>query len=109
VRSAFSHELFAHANEHRTVFRAMVGKRSGAVVEQMLHKMLVDLVRDEVKQMILAGVATAASAEAIAQFIGGGLFGLLSWWGNGKMRMPVDEVDAAFRRLAIPSLKAAVR
>jgi hypothetical protein len=29
--------------------------------------------------------------------------------GNGKMRMPVDEVDAAFQRLAIPSLKAAIR
>src|SRR5262245_63624677 len=27
---AFSHELFVHANEHRLVFRAMVGKRSGA-------------------------------------------------------------------------------
>jgi hypothetical protein len=45
--------------------------------------------------------------EAIAQFIGGGLFGLLIWWGNGKLRMPVDDVDATFRRLAIPSLKVA--
>jgi AcrR family transcriptional regulator len=103
----FSHELFAHANEHRTVFRAMVGKRSGAVVQQMMHKMLVDLVRDEVKQMMPAGVPTTA-AEAVAQFIGGGFFGLLYWWVTGRMRMPVDEVDAAFRRLAVPSLKAAV-
>ena len=43
---AFSHELFVHANEHRTVFRAMIGKRSGAVIQQLLQKMLVDLVRD---------------------------------------------------------------
>jgi hypothetical protein len=86
---------------------AMVGKRSGAVVQQMMHKMLVDLVRDEVKQMMPAGVPTTA-AEAVAQFIGGGFFGLLYWWVTGRMRMPVDEVDAAFRRLAVPSLKAAV-
>jgi AcrR family transcriptional regulator len=46
---AFSRELFTHADEHRTVFRAMVGKRSGAVVQQLLQKMLVDLVREEVK------------------------------------------------------------
>jgi len=39
---AFSRELFTHANEHRTIFRAMVGKRSGAVVQQLLQKMLVD-------------------------------------------------------------------
>src|SRR5262249_54060176 len=32
---AFSRELFAHANDHRTVFRAMVGKRSGAVIQQL--------------------------------------------------------------------------
>jgi hypothetical protein len=33
----------------------------------------------------------------------------LIWWGNGKMRMPVEDVDAVFRRLAIPAVKAAVR
>ncbi len=103
---AFSGELFTHANEHRAVFRAMVGKRSGAVVQQLLHKMLVDLVRDEVRQLEPPG-ANGMPVEAIAQFIGGGLFGLLIWWGNGKMRMPVEQVDAAFRRLAIPSLKSA--
>jgi AcrR family transcriptional regulator len=105
---AFSHELFVHADEHRTVFRAMVGKRSGAVVQQLLHKMLVDLVRDEVKPLLLPACdAAAMPAEAMAQFIGGGLFGLLMWWGNGKLRMPVDEVDSMFRRLAIPALRAA--
>jgi AcrR family transcriptional regulator len=106
---AFSRELFVHANEHRTVFRAMVGKRSGAVIQQLLHKMLVDLVREEVKLMLPARQATETPAEAMAQFIGGGLFGLLIWWGNGKMRMPVEDVDALFRRLAIPAVKAAVR
>ena len=104
---AFSHELFVHANDHRAVFRAMVGKRSGAVVQQLLHKMLVDLVRDEVKQLVSARGDDGTPVEAIAQFIGGGLLGLLIWWGNGKMRMAIDEVDSTFRRLAIPSLKAA--
>jgi AcrR family transcriptional regulator len=105
---AFSPELFTHANEHRTVFRAMVGKRSGAVVQQLLQKMLVDLVRDEVKTT-WAGVENDTPVEAVSQFIGGGLFGLLLWWGNGRMRIPVEDVDSMFRRLAIPSLKAAAR
>jgi AcrR family transcriptional regulator len=104
---AFSHELFTHANEPRAVFRAMVGKRSGAVVQQLLQKMLVDLVRDEVKELVPVAHANAIPIEAIAQFVGGGLFGLLMWWGNGKMRMPVEEIDAAFKRLAIPSFKVA--
>ena len=106
---AFSHELFVHANEHRTVFRAMVGKRSGAVIQQLLQKMLVDLVRDEVKQIVPSTDRSPMPVEAMAQFIGSGLFGLLMWWGNGKMRMPVEEINALFRRLAIPSVKAATR
>ena len=106
---AFSHDLFVHANEHRSVFRAMVGKRSGAVIQQLLHKMLVDLVRDDVKAIASRSAAAAMPTEAMVQFVAGGLFGLLMWWGNWKMRMPVDEVNTLFRRLAIPAVKAALR
>jgi AcrR family transcriptional regulator len=83
---AFSRELFIHANE-------------------LLQKMLVDLVRDEVKAR-WAGIENDTPVEAVSQFIGGGLFGLLIWWGNGKMRMAVEDVDSTFRRLAIPSVKS---
>lgn len=74
-------------------------------MQQLLHKMLVDLVRDEASIVRPRGTG-AVDTEAIAQFIGGGLFGLLMWWGNGRMRMPADEVDALFRRLAIPASAA---
>jgi hypothetical protein len=47
--------------------------------------------------------------EALVQFISGGLFGLVMWWRGGKTRISVEELDAAFRRLAIPALKAAAR
>jgi AcrR family transcriptional regulator len=105
----FSHELFVHANEHRSVFQAMVGKRSGAVIQQLLHKMLVDLAREEVKALAARSDTSSMPTEAVVQFVAGGLFGLLMWWGNGKMRMPVEDVNALFRRLAIPAVKAALR
>ena len=41
------------------------------------------------------------------QFIAGALFGVLTWWLDARTRLPVAEVDALFRRLAIPALKAA--
>ena len=34
---------------------------------------------------------------------------MLMWWGNRKMRRPVEEVNTLFRRLAIPAVKAALR
>jgi AcrR family transcriptional regulator len=104
----FSEEVFAHTNEYRDVFRAMAGKRSGAVVQRLLHKLLVDLIRADVKGAVTRK-DSAVTAEALVHFIAGALFGLLMWWMDGKMRLSVAEVNALFRTLAIPALKAAAR
>jgi len=102
----FSYEMFAHANDHRDVFLAMAGKRSQAIVQQLLYRILLDLVRDDVKATVSRVRASSVPVEALAQFITGALFGLLMWWLNGKMRLSVEEVNTLFRQLAIPVLKA---
>lgn len=104
---AFSHELFAHVNDHRDLFRAMAGKRSGAVIQSVVHKLLLDLVRDDVKALSRVQ-ANAVPAEALAQFIAGGMFGLILWWMGARTRPSVDELNGMFRRLALPPLKAAL-
>jgi AcrR family transcriptional regulator len=105
----FSYEMFAHANEHRDVFLAMAGKRSQAIVQQLLYRILLDLVRDDVKGTVSRVRANSVPVEALAQFITGALFGLLMWWLNGKMRLSVEEVNTLFRQLAIPVLKVETR
>jgi AcrR family transcriptional regulator len=104
---AFSEEVFAHTNEYRDVYRAMVGRRSGAAVERLLHRLLVELVREDVRSTIPPTEAGGVPPEALAQFIAGALFGLLMWWLDGKMRLSVAAVNALFRKLAIPALQAA--
>jgi AcrR family transcriptional regulator len=106
---AFSRELFAHTNEHRDVFEAMVGDRSVAILRQVFHRMLVQLMKDEVKALRPRTASGARSAEPVAQFAAGALFGLLMWWLEGRSRPGVDEVNALFRRLAIPALTASLR
>jgi AcrR family transcriptional regulator len=105
----FSEEVFAHTNEYRDVFRVMAGKRSGAAVQRLLHKLLVDLIRDDVKGAVARRDNRAVPPEALVQFIAGALFGLLMWWMDGKTRLSIAEVNALFRTLAIPALKAAAR
>jgi AcrR family transcriptional regulator len=105
---AFSREMFVHAGEHREMFRSMMGKRSGAVVQRLLHRVLVDLVREDLKAMAPGGAA-AIHTEAVVQFVAGGLFGLLMWWADGKVRPSAEEMNAHFRRMAIPATKAALR
>ena len=106
---AFSHEMFAHIAEYRKVFRAMVGKRSGALVQQLLQKIVVDLVRDDLKAMVGRRDDRSAPAEAVVQFVTGGFFGLAMLWATGKLPVSVEEVNALFRRLATPGVKAALR
>jgi AcrR family transcriptional regulator len=106
---AFSHEMFAHVAEYRKVFRAMVGKRSGALVQQLLQKIVVDLVRDDLKAMVGRRDDRSAPAEAVVQFVTGGFFGLAMLWATGKLPVSVEEVNALFRRLAMPGVKAALR
>ena len=106
---AFSRELLAHAHENRDVFPAMVGKRGGAVIQHVLRKLLVQLVREEVKSTVPKEGAGTVPPEAIVQFLANGLFGLLVWWLNGRMRLSVEEVNGIFRQLAIPAIRAAVR
>jgi AcrR family transcriptional regulator len=104
---AFSHHFFEHTDEYREVFRAMVGKRSGALVERMLHKLVVDLVREDVREALPRTEYASVPPEALVQFIAGALFGVLTWWLEAKTRLSVTEVDALFKRLAVPALKAA--
>jgi len=103
---SFSHDMFAHIAEYRKVFRAMLGKPSGALVQQLLQKIVVDLVRDDIKALAKRREHRSAPAEAVVQFVTGGLFGLAMLWATGKLALSVEEVNALFRRLTIPGLKA---
>jgi AcrR family transcriptional regulator len=103
----FSQEVFEHTNEYREAFRAMVGHRSGAVVQRLLQKLLVELIREDVKRTVVRAESPPVQTEALVHFIAGALVGVLMWWLDGRMRLSVDEVNAYFRRLALPALKAA--
>jgi hypothetical protein len=87
----------------------MVGKRGGAVLQHVLRRLLVDLVREDVQGISIEGGTGVVPPEAVVQFLANGLLGLLVWWLNERMRLSVEEVDGIFRRLAVPAVKAAMR
>ena len=103
----FSREVFAHTNEYRDVFRAMVGKRSGAVVERLLHKLLIELLRKDVTVAVGGARSREVQAEALVQFLAGALFGLLMWWLDGRGKLSEAEIESLFRKMALPAFTAA--
>jgi hypothetical protein len=105
---AFSLDMFVHADEYREVFHAMTAQ-SGVVVQRLLHKLLLELVRDDVEAATDRGATNALTVDAVAQFIAGGLVGLLIWWLNTRPRLSAAEVNELFRSLAMPTLAAVVK
>ena len=102
---AFAHDLFAHAEQHRDVFAAMLGKRSGTVFQHHLHRMLADLVREGLDSSISRKKCDVMQVEAVVQFVAGGLLGLLVSWQDKLARLSVDDMDALFRRMAITAVE----
>jgi AcrR family transcriptional regulator len=101
----FADELFAHAEGHRGVFRALLGKKGAAIVQRHFQRMQLDLVREEVRAHAPAS-ARPHEVEALSQQIASGLFGLLVWWMEGRSRMTGPEASDLFRRTARGALRA---
>jgi AcrR family transcriptional regulator len=103
---AFAHELFAHAEQHRDVFAAMLGKRSGTVFQHHLHRMLADLVREDLDSLVSRRKREVVQVEAMVQFVAGGLLGLLLSWQDKLGRLSVDDMDTLFRQMALPAVES---
>ena len=93
---AFSHEIFAHIGEYRKVFQMMVGKRSGTLVQQLLQKIVVDLVREDIKTLVRRRENRWEPTEAVVQYVTGGFSACRCCGLPENLPVPVDEVNALF-------------
>lgn len=100
---AFVGGLIAHVQEQQQVFRAMLTRRSGHVVQERFRDMLVELVADEWPASQRRGWQTQATIHALA----GALFQLLVWWLGARRPHSAAEVEAQFHAISRPVLKAA--
>ena len=105
---AFTRELFAHAEQHRDVFAAMVGRRSGTVFQQHLHRMLAELVREDVATLNPRRKRDDMQVEAVVQFVAGALIGLLVTWLDRMTGLSIEDLDTLFHRMALPAVRAVI-
>ncbi|MHB8875490.1 MAG: TetR/AcrR family transcriptional regulator [Myxococcaceae bacterium] len=98
----FARGLIEHAHEHRRLFRAIVGKRSGQVVQQRFRQLLVDLVHEELAALAPAG----PRLDGTVHYVAGALFELLMWWLDARNPLPPADLEQLFHRLTTPVLAA---
>jgi AcrR family transcriptional regulator len=104
----FSLPLLQHARDHQDVRRA----QAGGPGEQIALEVLGEVVREHVRAA-LAGTAAGCDGdtppEAAAAFLAGAWLALHAWWLDAGARLPPQEVDAMFRRLAVQGVRDPAR
>lgn len=95
----FALGLITHAHEQRKLFRGLIGRRSGYVVQQRFRDMVIRLVSAE-----LPPSAGRLPRQAVARWLAAGFVELLSWWVEQRSPLPPAELAARFNELAQPVL-----
>jgi len=103
----FTRALLEHVDEHRRIWRALVGKRGGLAVKQRFRQSLLEVVREDVAA--LAGKQRAEVVDGIVHYVAGAFMELVFWWLDARTALAPADVDAIFHRLTAPALAAIAR
>ncbi|WP_205315712.1 TetR/AcrR family transcriptional regulator [Nonomuraea lactucae] len=103
---SFSLPLFEHAQEHRRLVRALLGRRGGPTVLARGERLLAAIVRDELLAALPPGRVPPASLDLVATCVVGAVMALLRKWADGELTATPAEMDAAFRAVVTPGVSA---
>ena len=96
----FVRGLIEHVHEQRKLFRALIGRRSGHVVQARFREMVLQLAEDDLSRL----VAARWQRDATAHYIAGALVELLAWWVEGRCVRSADQIEHLFHQLTAPAI-----
>lgn len=91
---AFAWPLVVHALEFRPLFRALIGKQSGRIMQRRFRALVFELVGEELAERDLG----ALPREATVRFVASGVVELLSWMLESR-RAGAEAVDREIQAL----------
>lgn len=99
----FARALLEHAHENLRLFRALIGKRSGQLVQRRFRELVLELVAEDLADLAPAGPVL----DGTVHYVGGAFLELLTWWLDSRSPLPPADVEALFQRLTTPVLASA--
>ena len=107
VPLAFSLTFFRHVDSHRKLYRAVVGRESGFIVDRQMRRILVDLVRDEITASGQAKLSQPL-ADMVSQYVVGALMSMVTWWLDFNVKLSPEEIDETFRQMTLPAIASQI-
>ena len=107
----FSLAMFEHANEYRSVNRALLGSNAEAIVRRQIHAALAGVISQEVRREMQEGKRAnyPVSAELLTHFLVSTYISVLTWWLKSRNPIPPEDINAAYRHLVLPCLASIYR
>ncbi len=96
----FVRGLIEHVSERRILFRAIVGRGSGHIVQKRFREMVKQLVEAQIC-LPISGWKQAAGVCYVA----GALVELLVWWVDAGNKRSADDIESLFYQLTLPAIK----
>lgn len=98
--------MFEHAGSHRALYRGLVGRRGSATVMQGIRARMTLLVREELEETHGKRRRNAIPLDLVVEHVVAGFSAVLTWWLDRRTGYGPAEIDAIFRRLTLPGLRA---
>jgi AcrR family transcriptional regulator len=100
----FSRHMFEHAREQRRLHRALFKGRAGGIVLDKVRGVLAELIREDVAKLNEGERKRFIPPEFAVQYLVGGYMSVMLWWLDRGAKEAPEEMDAAFRTLALHGL-----
>lgn len=102
----FSSALFDHAYDHRSIFKLLVGSRGWDLFRNRMEEILIQLIREEAKNLYKKRSPSDSSIELFVYFLAASFLTVWTWWMNQKTLLDPQQIDAMFRQMVLPMVTA---
>jgi AcrR family transcriptional regulator len=99
----FSLAMLQHAQSHKHLYKAIVGKKGGATVMYHMKQMLTERISEEIS-VFLTDTSLLIPREAVIDFVVNTFIALLTWWMEQNMPCSAAEMDRIFHKLTLSGL-----
>lgn len=98
IQFGFSLAMLQHAQSHKRLYKAIVGKKGEAPVMRRMQEMFEGLVKEQMPS------GEASPQELAVDYVIGTFMTVLSWWMDQNMPCSALEADAIFHRFVLTGL-----
>jgi hypothetical protein len=100
----FSRFMTEHLKEQYQLYRALMRGRAGPIIIDQIRQFLCEIVRRELATTSHKTSGRQPAPEFAVQFVVGAYMSIVTWWLDRGAKEKPEEIDDAFRELALAGL-----